>query len=279
MGYPVQGINGVVNSWSGTFQSNLLSKMVANAAVHNMSAAAAQVTGLNAAVESYIPGVGTWEVTIGGTAFASSRLGNQGLVAFSAGGYVYHVDSARVKIEAQVHDITAFAATSPIWGRFMPGVSNWSATYRCRVDSANNVPIPHLAPTTSDGGASLPTVTFTYGKSNDATLAGSCMIDRVSPAIRRGDQVWVDIGVRGTGALTPAGAGSILGSTAFGQPEWDQGSSPPVSTTQPSISFQAATSRTYVGSCFWKSIELAWDVRSPVSIVVVAQGTGELVPS
>ena len=274
MAYPVTGVEGALTSWSGTFYSNLVSKMTAMQASLRVSSPPQNVTPLGAAYDSYIPSIGTWEGTISGRGFATPRLGNAGLIAFSGGGggYALHVDSIAVRITAGVVPITGMASTGPTWERFRPTQSTWAATVRCKVDSATALVLPDLASAT--GTASLSTVTMTYGKTSDATLAGTAAIVSVSPTIQVGAASMVELALQGTGTLTPAGAGSILGSTAFGVPEWDQASGLPDTTQSPSLLVTMASGKTFTGCGFWKSIDLSWDVRSPVALSIGVQGTG-----
>lgn len=282
MGYPVIDIEGTVTSWSNapadTFNAVLLSKISPATARLRAGQAPADVTPLNTAVRRIIPGLAAWGGTISGRAFASPRLGNQGLATFSAGGYVLHLDALAVRIRAAEYDITEMNATPPLWSRFCPGNSMWSATIRCMVDSATAVVLPTLSSATT-GDVSLPTVTLQYGTGSDATLAGTAQIVSTEVGITRGDRTMVEFGLEGDGVLAAAGAGSIFGTYSFGRPGWDAGSSAPTATTDPKLVVTAASGRTYTGCAFWNSIDLTWDVRSPVVVSIGVRGTGPWLPA
>ncbi len=282
MGYTVTGIEGVVTSWSNapadTFNAVLLSKISPAQASLQIVSPEVDVTPLGASVAAAFPGLASWSGNISGRAFASPRLGNQGLLTYSAGGYALHVDSLAVRIRAGEYDITEMNATPPQWSRFCPGHSMWSASVRAMIDSATAIPLPHMSSTTTSD-TSLPTVTFQYGTGSDATLAGTGMITRVSPTIRVGSQSFVEFELRGTGVLAAAGAGSIFGTYNFGRPGWDAGSSAPTATTDPKLVVTAVSGRTYTGCAFWNSIDLTWDVRSPVAVSIGVRGTGPWLPA
>lgn len=273
MGTPLIGITGSVASWSGTLYGTLLSNITPATANLVIANPAQDVTGMNTGVRAMIAGLAQWSGTISGYAFSAPALGNVGLLAYSSlrTEYTSHIDALRVRIESQPIDITEMNASVPYYRRFCPGISQWSATARAVVDSSSALVGPHL---TSDSAA---TATFTYGGSG-AQLSGSARVVSVAPsmALKSNQKSTVDIGIQGTGALAASGTGSVFGSYTFGQPEWDQATSPPSETTAPSIVVNWASSgpRKFTGSCFWTSIELSWEVGSPVAITVSVQGTG-----
>lgn len=271
MGYPTVGITGQVGTWTGTLYSTLLAAITPATARIAMTNPGQDVTGLNTGVGARTAGLASWSGSLSGYAFATPALGNVGLLAYTSGRteYTSHLDSLRVRIEAQPIDITEFNASAPTWRRFCPGISRWSATARAVVDSSTALVGPHV---TSDSAA---TATFTYGGSG-AQLSGSARVVSVSPAmaLRANQKTVVDIGLEGTGTLAASGTGSIFGTYNFAEPEWDQGSSAPTSTTQPKIIVTWATSRTFTGCAFWTGIDLSWEVGSPVAIDVAFQGTG-----
>ena len=271
MAVQIIGAQGALTSWTGTFYTALLSKMNAMAATVTAAGDVIDVTALGDYGRVIIPGLGQWTAQLEGFAKIGSvpALGNTGLVAYSGSTNVY-IDSYTININAAVHETTAFNGTAPTWKTFRPGVVNWSGTMNARLDDAAASPLPLAV------GGSPVSATFTYGTT--ATLAGNIVITSVAPAIRVGGISLVPITFNGTSTLTPAGANSILGTTAFGGsaatgiPEWnDNGSS-----AKP-LTITTNSGNTLVGADgFWSSLSINVGVSQAVMVSVGVQGSGSM---
>lgn len=266
------GAQGTLSSWTGTFYSNLRTKLTETAVTIAASRDTVDVTGLGQYGRSVIPGLGQWTAQVEGTANIGSApaLGNTGLVAYTGSTSVL-IDSFTLNINAQVHETTAFNGTPPTWKTFRPGVVNWSGTMTARLDDGNAAPLPLTI-----GGTPVSAV-FTYGTT--ATLTGDIVIASVAPAIRIGSLSLIPITFNGTGVLTAAGANDIFGATAFadptssaGIPEWNANGS----SAKP-IVMTTASGRTLTGADgFWSSISLTASVSDLTRVSVGVQGSGSM---
>lgn len=284
MGYPpIFAEAGFLSSWgSANFYSVLLSRMAPNAGTIAIRSEPIDITPAGAAQRQFMPSLGTHEFTVESEAFATPRLGNVGLVTFSAGGYTQHIRSYVLTIQAPAEDITEFtsASSGEQWRRFRPLESAWTATIEAAADTATALVNPHLIGT---GGTipSLPTVTFNFGTTS-IQLAGSAFLSQLDVRAGRGQQTLVTYTAQGVGtlssgtALTPSGTGNPFGASAFGIPVWSED----LYLTGPYAGgyvFTTYSGRTITGQdSFWKSITLRVEVGRPVSISVQAQGSGTL---
>jgi len=278
MGYPNTGSEGAVVSWGSTnFYSTLLAAISPNSAIVSVNGEDIDVTELDDDFYSTINGLSDWSVQLEAFGFATPRLGNVGTVTWPTTGYVLHAYAWEWRIETtQVHDITELAsspASGPVWRSFRPDSTRVSGTVRCRADSATALPVPHQP------GVAIPTLTLVYGDDTaDQQISGAARIRNITTSIRTQSLTDVDIAFTGTGAWTPAGTSSALGSSAFGIPLWSQGS-----TAQGAIVIDtksSATRKTLTGvDSFWRSITIRCAVGEAVSMSIDIQGTGSLTPS
>lgn len=278
MGYPNTGSEGTVVSWgSANFYSVLLSRVAPFSASFQVNGEDIDITQLNSETFSVLSGLTDWSATLEAFGFATPRLGNVGTVTYSSGGYVLHAYEWEWNIETeQVHDITELATTppsGPTWRSFRPDSSKVTGTIRCRADSATALAIPHQV------GTALPTLTLVYGDSaTDEQVSGTARIQQLGVAVRRGSLTEVDYSFTGSGAWTPAGTGSIFGSSAFGVPLWSQGGAAAGALVVDTKS--SATRKTITGAdSFWRRISLRCAVGEAVSLTVDVQGVGSLTPS
>lgn len=277
MGYPNTGSEGNVVSWgSANFYSTLLAAVSGFSASVQVNGEDIDITEYNTYQYSTLSGLSDWSVTLEAYGFATPRLGNVGTVTWSATGYALHVYEWDWTIETeQVHDITEMGSspTNTLFRSFRPDSTKWYGTIRARADSATALAVPHQP------GTALPTLTLVYGDSaTDESLSGTARIQQLSTAVRRGSLTEADFSFTGSGACTPAGTGSLFGSTAFTVPTWNEGGSAAGAIV---IDTKAtATRKTLTGAdSFWRRINLRCAVGEAVSITVDAQGTGALTPS
>lgn len=278
MGYPNTGSEGTVVSWgSANYYSNLLAAVSGFAINLNVNGDDIDITEYNTYQYSCLSGLSQWSATLEAYGFATPRLGNVGTLTWSAGGYALHVYEWEWTIETEnVHDITELAsspASGPVWRSWRPDSTKVSGRFRARADSATALVVPHQP------GTALPTLTLVYGDSaTDEQISGAARIQQVSPSIRRGSLTEVEFAFTGSGAWTPAGTGSIFGSTAFTQPLWSEGGSAAGAIVIDTKS--SATRKTLTGAdSFWTRQTLRCAVGEAVSLTVDIQGSGALTPS
>jgi hypothetical protein len=284
MTYVLEGAEGTVTSWGvAGFYNTLLSKLMPNRATLNILADQPVTTQLGAFVQAAIPGLRSFEGSISsmvkfGT--GGGRLGNVGLMTWSAGGYTTHAYSWDLTIESiGVHDVTNLAAagSGPTWRAFRPSSLRATGTYRARVDDLTAIVAPHA----SDLAGVLPTFTLKFGdEASDDTIVftggttgigGIIGSARINQAV--GEPTTVEYDFVASGAITPDGTSNPLGTSALSTgPLWSQGGA----TANTLLTLTAGTGRTYVGDAFYKSIRIHCEVGEPVSFEVDFQGNGAL---
>lgn len=280
MGYQTTGAEGtVVSLGSSNFYSTLLSRITPANATVKVTNDDIDITGLDVEQAVYIPGLSSWTADISGRAFATPRLGNVGTVVFSggtptgSGAGVLHVQGYELNIETEnVHDITELAAlpaNGPLWRNFRPDAIRVSGRITAFADSATALSIPH---TTAQ--SVFPTLTLLYGDSaTDETIAGQAKLNSLSAAVRRGSLNTAEYSFMGSGAWTPAGTNSPLGSSALAIPLWSQGGS----VVGPLVVATLTGSRTLTGQdSFWRRLTIRCQVGSPVEFDISLQGVGTL---
>lgn len=266
MAYVLISDQGALTSWgSGNQNATILAAITPARATLDIVENVANVSALGTAYESFIPNLKSVAGSIGGYIGSAPYIGAIGIVAFSSGGYALHVTEAEVSIRTTTaHDITELNAGSQ-WMRFRPGTLTWSIRYTAMIDSGTAIVAP------PDTGASLPTVTLTYG--SGATVAGAGVIRQVGVAIVRGNKQLVTYEITGTGTLTTAGGifgTSTLGSTHNTAPIWNAGGS-----ATGAMVITAASGRTYsMADSFWTGIRLRVTPNAPASVDISWQGDG-----
>jgi|SRR5690606_12549737 len=268
MGYPVVGAEGEVTSWGAAgFYANLIAAISPNQATITEVCDEIETTPLGSGVGRFIPGLRSWSGSITANAFATPRLGNVGLVTWSAGGYALHVESFDLTLEAGSHDITSFSGTPPTYRIFRPDYVRGSGTFNARIDSETSLVGPH-AP-----GATLPTLTLTYGSDTSANaISGPAMIQQMQANMARGSLSTVAYSFRFVGTITPSGTSSLFGTTAFGIPLWASDGD----TTNTLLTLTAASGKTFSGDAFWTRIGLRCAVGESPEVTVDFQGSGAL---
>jgi len=265
-----KGEEGALTSWgSANINATILSGMITNSCTLFVGSDTQDVTGLGAHAAVNIPGLKTWRVDFRGFAGSSAYIGNNGAITYSAGGYALHVPEFTWNASTPaVHDITEFNSGSPPeWRTYMPDIFQNSARYVAGIDADTAIVFPP-AP-----GAALPTFTMTY--KSGATLAMTGLIQRVGPAIVRGQKNMATYDVLGSGTTTAVGGvfGShTFGGTLNGDPLWSAGGS-----ATGAIVVTAASGRTYSGTdSFWTSLQLQCTVGGAVMVSGSIQGCGTL---
>jgi len=260
MAYQTTGAEGTVTSWGGTFNANLLSRFSPMSASVQVTADSFEVTELGEQAQKFISGLGAATATLSGYAFATSQLGNAGNVTFANSTNVF-IDGFSLNVSAASLETTALAPTM-LWKTFRPGIMGWSGTLSVRIDDTANP----LMPTAANGSGVA--ATFTYG--SGATLAGDIIITGSSPALTVGSITTANLSFVGTGLLTPAGANSIFGTTAFGQPPWSLGGTPNPLV----IALVTSTNTLTIADSFWNSLALTVQVGQRTMLNVGVQGSG-----
>lgn len=270
MGYPTTGLQGtVVSHGSANFYSVLLSRATNASASIRIASDEHDVSGLDVEHMVMLPGLRSWTATIQGKMFATPKMGNVGLVAFSAGGYTSHVLGYSLRIRTlYTHDITRLVGPSsaPTWRDFRPDGHTWEVDVDCLADSSTS-PVLTSLPTDT-----LPTVTLTYGdESTDDTFAGTAMIAGLDASVSRGEPNTFKYALKGASALTPAGTTSPFGSSAFNTPLWSEGGS----AVGQLVVATLTGSKTFTGAdSFWTQLDLQCRVGEPVSYSMTLQGVG-----
>jgi hypothetical protein len=265
MAYPLIGDQGVVTSWGSANQNaTILSNITPASTTINIDGDPQRITGLGVSTETEIPGLKSARGTISGFMGSSPYLGAICNVAYSSGGYALHVQSFEIVLSTAVHDLTEFNAGNQ-YKKFRPDSLRWGMTYTAIIDSGTAIVAP------PDTGASLPTVTLTYG--SGITCAGTGVIRSTAANITRGNKQMVTFGVDGNGNLTTAGGifgTSTLGSTFNTAPLWNAGGS-----ATGAMVITAASGRTYtLNDSFWTSIRIRGTPTTPVQVSIDWQGEG-----
>jgi len=272
MAYPIIGADGAVTTWgSADFYSVLLSKISPNSATFQVMADPFDVTGIGTAQSANISGLRSTQGTIdariklGGT---YPTIGNSGLVTF-ASGYTTHVRSWDLTLETvAVHDITTFASTGPVFRTRRPDRVRCYGSYVARVDNSTDIIAP---PTANSSGASM---TLRYGdEATDDTIAFNALVTQTGTAIVDAQAQDVTCAFTATGAITPAGTNSILGSsaTALEVPLWEYTSGSSVPHT---LTLTAITGKTYTTDAFWTRIRLQCTVDQVLTVSIDWAGSG-----
>lgn len=273
MSYPIIGVDGSVTSWSsGDLYATIVSRLSSNRARLNIFTDSFDVTALSTAQATHLAGLYSSSGTISGRPNfgGTPRTGAGGLVTFESG-YVLHAYRWNIDISTtQVHDITPFATTPPTYKKFRPDRTVISGTYTCRVDATADI-----ARTTAlhETGASI---TLRYGDSStDGTIAFNAVttvadVDIVTPGLQEVTYSFV-----GSGAITPAGTGSVLGTdpVPLSMPPWEFSSGSQVSRL---LTLTAITGKTYTVEAFFTRISLACQMGQPVEMSVDFQGSGSV---
>lgn len=276
MAWPLIGSEGSVGSWGSTnFYSTLLTALSPNSAIVNVTSDSQDITELATFTVAELPGLLFGSATISGFAGASPALGNNGGIAYSAGGYALHVYRSSVRMfTPTVHDITAMNTGSPPTVRaFRPDIFQIGGEYTAGIDSGTALVLPNIP------GDSLPTLTLTY--LSGATLSGPAIIRQVGPSVVRGQKQVATYQWRGTGSW--ASVGGLFGTRTFGSganldPLWSAGGSAAGAMT---INMKAASTVKKVdfADSFWTGISLDWEPGAPVKASISVQATGAITVS
>lgn len=282
--FPLIGSQGSVVSWGATgtasnFYADLLSSITPASARWTISGDVHDVTGMGTYAVAKIPGLKSATAVISGfggnaAGAVTPYVGNRGTLSFSAGGYALHIQSWEWTARTlAVHDITSTTQATPVlWRYFRPDIFTHSCRFTALVDDTTSlVNLP-------DVGASLPTVTLTYGSSQ--TIAVTGILRMVDCTVAKGNKQLVTYEIDGTstaamsgGFLSGLGTSDTWGGSANLTPFWTAGSA--------SIEGQLIINNTSTGpkrvtfaDSFWTSIRVAVSPGAPVGVQIGVQATG-----
>lgn len=273
MGYPLRSYEGAVTSWGSTnFYSTLLAAMRPISARVNINNPGVDVTGFTSASKQLTRGIADATVELSGYAFATPRLGTQGLVTFSAttNTYVQFADEWDWEISWPEHDITQMSG-APTWRSFMPGGPAVNrGRFRARPVSDTALENPFIVGTP----AADPSLTLRYGDSaTDETLAGTALVTKLGVSLNTGDAQMAEYEFEFDGDVTPAGTGSLFGSTALGACPWSAGGSAAgamvISTKETST-----TKTISIADSFVTRISMSVKVGEPTKVDMTVRVTG-----
>lgn len=271
MAYWSRGAEGAITSWGSTnIYSTILAGITPVSAVLYVGSDDIDVTGLGAFAVTKIPGLKSARVDFRGYAGSTTYIGNNGNLAYSAGGYALHVPEWNWSMATPtVHDITEFNPTV-VWRSFMPDIYASSIRFTAGIDSTTALVMP------PDPAAALPTLTLTY--KSGATIASTGLIRAVSPSVVRGQKNVATYELVGTGNTTTVGGifgsrtwgGSNNSDTTNGMPLWSAGGS-----AAGAMVITAVTGRTYsLADSFITSMRLSCNVGGAVMLEGSIQATG-----
>lgn len=258
------GINGLVTSWGGTANTQLIvTGMSPSSFSLDISADELDSTTYAASLvqASYTKGMRTWTGTIESQR-KTAAIGNTGSVTFSPG-YTTNVVSWDVTFEAEMRDATIFGSTDTTnrWLQFLGGLIRVSGTYEALVDDTTAVAMP--------AGSSEP-ATLTLLVASGQSFAVSGFTTRLNVRSAANELNTASYSFRGSGNVTVAASGDVM--------PFDAGSSiaTPVSGE---LILQATTGRTYTGNALWRRVRMQCPVAGLITHTVDVQGTGALTPA
>jgi hypothetical protein len=226
VGYPLRSFEAAISSWgSANFYSTLLNALRVNGVRVNIRNPPMDVTGLTSSSKQLLVGLGEATIDIEAFAFATPRLGTQGLITFgtTTNTYVQFADEWDLEMSWPEHDITQLSG-APTWRSFMPGGPMTArGRFRARPVSDTALENPFITGTP----AALPTLALRYGDSatdETLTLAGA-VVSSLGVSASPGDPQMAEYEFESDGAVTPAGTGSLFGTTALGEITWSAGGS------------------------------------------------------
>lgn len=280
---PLGGYSCNLSSWgvSSNQYVTMLSRM-------NFKSANLVVTGENynvsaplATIASHVAGLRSWVVDMEFEAYTAPRIGNAGLVTWSAGGYAKFIEGFVFTLEYPIHDVTSLretvGGTIPTWRTYMPDLGVWSGSYAAKLSDTTAPIVPSVANTGTGqtGAASPPTITLVYGDSaTDESFSGSIITESTAYIIGRGQVAMANIGFRGIGNPTSAGTAPVWPGGSIGLPTWTDGAASPVG---PITLASKNGARTFVGEDgFITRFSLACAVGQPVTVSIRYQGCGTL---
>lgn len=273
MGYALRSFEGAVTSWGSTnFYSVLLAAIRPASCKVTIANPAVDVTGFTSSSRQVTRGIASATVDISGYVFATPRLGTQGLVTFSSSTntYVQFADEWDLELSWPEHDITQFSG-APTWRSFMPGgPMTAKGRFRARPVSDTALENPFIVGTP----AADPTLTLRYGDSaTDETLAGTALVTSLGVSLSPGDPQFAEYEFEIDGAITPAGTGSLFGTTALGDCPWSQGGS--AAGAMVISTKETSTVKTIsLADSFVTSIKMSVKVGEPTKIDLSVRASG-----
>lgn len=210
---------------------------------------------------------GIYPKSLTAASVATPRLGNSGLITFaSAADAVTYAHECDLSFEFGEVEITAFTGAAVTARVFKPlGIVQWGGSWTTR--HANSPTLPQ--PTAVNTGGAAATFKFTEDGAADPSITGSIIVPR-GPAMtvdpRNGD-IKATYQFRGDGDATSV-AGStiraILPAGTIDASDWDSSGSD--GTPDVTVVATAATSRTYTGAMFLRSLRIQWALGSLIQV-------------
>lgn len=255
------GIIGLVTSWAGTANTQLISGGTSPASFSlDISADGLDSTvyGASLVQAAYTKGMRTWSGSIEAQR-KTAAIGNTGSVTFSPG-YTTNVTSWDITFDADMLDATIFGATDTTnrWRQFAAGLIRVGGSFEALVDDTTAVAMP--------AGSSEP-ATLTLTVASGQTFAVSGFTTRLNVRSATNSLNTASYSFQGSGNVTVAASGDVM--------PFDAGSSiaTPLSGE---LVLQATTGRTYTGDAFWKRVRMQCPVSGLITHTIDFQGTGDL---
>lgn len=284
MGYALRATQAQVVSWGNSnFYSDLLARCRPMRAEIIETAPDIETTGLNSTRADRLPDLKQWAFDIETLALATPITGSIGIVELTSGtsAYLQFADAFTITLRTTaVHPMTALRTTTggtiPEWESWMPDYSEWFGSITTYADSATALKLAHSYKTDFASSDTRPTAKFTYGNGGTPeSLTGKIQVTGTTLRAARGDKQVFTVTFKGVGALTPAGTGSPLGSTAFGVPIWSEGGT----AAGPIVFASLPSTRTLTGEdSFWEEITINAALRQAMMLQIKGRGVGSLTP-
>lgn len=252
-------INGLVTSWAGTQNTNLIS--TGNEPMSftlDSDALEFDTTALSAAgIATFLKGLSQWRVTMR-SRLKTAQTGDLGLVTH-AGGYATNINRWDMAVEVAAFENTVFGATSR---SYLPGKLSWGGTFSGFMDDTTVITMP-------GNGNEPATGTFKLREAGatDDTLSGSIFTTRLGVEISPENIAVASYGYRGSGTLTnstPSAGTTVFGTGAVARP------------TIGELVLTADTGYTLTGNAFWVAARIVMEVNGLSTVELEVQGTGAL---
>lgn len=258
----ITGITGSV-AWAGSGENAQLATTGAEGQEFRLNLNGVEFDSTNfstTGASTHVKGLSSWDGEFTGIIKAINH-GALGLVTYSAG-YVVNMKRWTMNIERDTFDSTVFGATEMA---FAPGCWKFGGDFSGFLDDTTVATMPVNSNEPATG-------TFKYEEKGvtDNTLSGSIFTTRAGIQANPRALNEISYTYRGSGAITQSTPSAGAGILPAGAVAGDAASQ---------LTLTSSTSRTFVGSAFWKSISIDCSVADLVKVRVGFQGTGALVIS
>lgn len=259
------GILGLVTSWTGTFNTALIStnnkpasfELNETAGIHDRTTF---VSG-GATFGRNIHGLHTWDGNISAH-LGTPATGSLGLITFAAG-EVLLVSEYELNITANMHDTTVLTSGGVKWRSFTPGLVRATGSFSGYLDNATSIAHAGL-----DAGASAATFDVVAGSKS---IGGNIILSEAGISVSPDDANRKKYNFVFDSQVTTAGSGTILWAVDAGGGTYSL--TTPVLGT---LTMQSYTSQTFAGSAAYKSLKLKVNPFEPIILDIGFQGSGAL---